>query len=65
MSRTWHWHRYETLCKTIASYRIQFMIPCKTISGIWHWHLTMCMRIPKYPLVFQVVQREIQRFFQS
>ncbi|KHG08658.1 Protease precursor [Gossypium arboreum] len=43
MSGTWHWHRY--------------VIPCKTIFGIWHWHPTMCMRVPEYPLVFQVVQR--------
>ncbi|KHG23342.1 hypothetical protein F383_04157 [Gossypium arboreum] len=35
--------------------------PCKTISGIWHWHLTMCTNFPEYPLVFQVVQQEIQR----
>ncbi|KHG18701.1 hypothetical protein F383_04662 [Gossypium arboreum] len=38
------------------------MIPCKTISRIWHWHLTMCMRFPRYPLVFQVVQWVIQGF---
>ncbi|KHG09765.1 Linear gramicidin synthase subunit C [Gossypium arboreum] len=50
MSGTWHWHRY--------------VIPCKTISGIWHWHPTMCMTVPEYPLVFQMVQWVIQRLCQ-
>ncbi|KHG30424.1 hypothetical protein F383_10932 [Gossypium arboreum] len=50
MSGTWNWHRY--------------VIPCKTISGIWHWHPTMCMRVPEYLLLFQVVQWVMQRLCQ-
>ncbi|KHG23068.1 hypothetical protein F383_29071 [Gossypium arboreum] len=50
MYGTWRLHRY--------------VIPCRTISEIWDWHPTMCMRVLKYPLVFQVVQRVIQRLCQ-
>ncbi|KHG06542.1 hypothetical protein F383_33483 [Gossypium arboreum] len=39
MSGTWHWHQYETLCKTIAGLSALIcMIPFKTIYGTWHWH---------------------------
>ncbi|KHG25411.1 hypothetical protein F383_05606 [Gossypium arboreum] len=33
------------------------MCQCKTMSGTWHWHLTQCLRLNKYPIMFQMVQR--------
>ncbi|KHG09224.1 hypothetical protein F383_36481 [Gossypium arboreum] len=37
MSGTWHWHQYETSCKTIAMLSASIcMIPCEAMSGTWH-----------------------------
>ncbi|KHG28924.1 hypothetical protein F383_16525 [Gossypium arboreum] len=38
---------------------IEMRASCKTMSGTCRRHLTLCLRLSEYPIVFQMVQREI------